>query len=68
MTTVDARIIYKAVRCVRACHIKMPRYRSMYDVPITPVIPSQSKGEAGGGGTAPKCSTTSRAASKVELN
>ena len=58
MTTVDACVIYKAVRCVRACHIRMPRYRSMYDVPITPVKPSQSKVEAGGGGTAPKRLTT----------
>ena len=71
VTTVDACVIYKAVRCVRACHIRMPRYRSMYDVPITPVKPSQSKGETGGGGggTTPKRSTTTtRAASKVELN
>ena len=48
--------------------VDVRRYRSMYDVPITPVKPSQSKGEAGGGGMAPKRSTTSRAASKVELN
>ena len=75
VTTVDACVIYKAVRCVRACHIRMPRYRSMYDVPITPVKPSQSEGETGGGGggggggTTPKRSTTTtRAASKVELN
>ena len=68
--TVDACVIYKAVRCMRACHIRMPFYRSMYDVPLAPVKPSQSEGETGGGGggTTPKRSTTStRAASKVEL-
>ena len=70
VTTVDACVIYKAVRCMRACHIRMPLYRSMYDVPLAPVKPSQSEGETGGGGggTTPKRSTTStRAASKVEL-
>ena len=74
VTTVDACVIYKAVRCMRACHIRMAVYRSMYDVPLAPVKPSQSEGETGGGGggggggTTPKRSTTStRAASKVEL-
>ena len=70
VTTVDACVIYKAVLCMRACHIRMPLYRSMYDVPLAPVKPSQSEGETGGGGggTTPKRSTTStRAASKVEL-
>ena len=64
------RYIYKAVRCMRACHIRMTLYRSMYDVPLAPVKPSQSEGETGGGGggTTPKRSTTStRAVSKVEL-
>ena len=71
VTTVDACVIYKAVRCMHACHIRMPLYRSMYDVPLAPVKPSQSEGETGGGGggTTPKRSTTStRAESKVELN
>ena len=71
VTTVDACVIYKAVGCMRACHIRMAVYRSMYDVPLAPVKPSQSEGETGGGGgggTTPKRSTTStRAASKVEL-
>ena len=71
VTTVDACFIYKAVRGMRACHIRMSLYRSMYDVPLAPVKPSQSEGETGGGGggTTPKRSTTStRAVSKVELN
>ena len=64
MSTVDALFIYKAVRCVCACHIRMSRYRSMYDVPLTPLKASQSGGEAGGGGgTSSKRSTTRRAAS-----
>ena len=72
VTTVDACVIYKAVRCVRACHIRMPLYRSMYDVPITPVKPSQREGGTGGGGgggtTLKRSTTSTRAVSKVELN
>ena len=49
----------------------MPRYQSMYNVPLTPLTASQSGGEAGGGGgggTSSKHSTTRRAVSKVVLS